>query len=86
MVISSHTEFINDGSRENRGVVTPDPDSIQPRGVILGPVGSRYIIFKKFKSIFLNKKKKPFFRFERPQTMEYQDILITPLQNNMDNG
>ncbi|XP_043475220.1 uncharacterized protein LOC122506884 isoform X2 [Leptopilina heterotoma] len=65
IVISSHTEFINDGSRENRGVVSPDPDSIQPRGIILGPVGSR---------------------FERPQTMEYQDILITPLQNNMDNG
>ena len=46
MVLSSHTEFINDGSRENRGVVTPDPESIQPRGVIMGPVGSRLLYFK----------------------------------------
>ncbi|XP_033227629.1 uncharacterized protein LOC117179704 isoform X2 [Belonocnema kinseyi] len=65
MVLSSHTEFINDGSRENRGVVSPDPKAVQPRGVIMGPVGSR---------------------FERSQVMEYQDALITPLQNNMDNG
>ncbi|KAK2589297.1 hypothetical protein KPH14_007848 [Odynerus spinipes] len=65
IVVSSHTEFINDGSRENRGVVTSDPDSVQPRGVIMGVVGAR---------------------FERPRVMEYQDILITPLQNNMDNG
>lgn len=65
VAMSSHTEFINDGSRENRGVVSPDPDSIQPRGVILGVVGTR---------------------FSRPRVMEYQDILITPLQNTVDNG
>ncbi|KAJ8673429.1 hypothetical protein QAD02_004691 [Eretmocerus hayati] len=65
IIVSSHTEFINDGSRENRGVITDDPDSIQPRGVIMGVVGTR---------------------FEKPRVMEYQDILITHLQNNMDNG
>ncbi|XP_012272314.1 uncharacterized protein LOC105695377 [Orussus abietinus] len=65
MVISSHSEFINDGSRENRGIVTNDFDSVQARGVIMGVVGTR---------------------FERPKVMEYQDILVTPLQNNMDNG
>lgn len=65
MAMSSHTEFINNGSRDNRGVVTNDPDSIQPRGVIIGVVGTR---------------------FKRPRVMEYQDILITPSQNNADNG
>ncbi|KAI4479299.1 hypothetical protein M0804_011084 [Polistes exclamans] len=65
MVVSSHTEFINDGSRNNRGIVTTDPDSIQPRGVIMGVVGSR---------------------FQRPRVMEYQDILITPSQNTIENG
>ncbi|KAG7202883.1 hypothetical protein KM043_010031 [Ampulex compressa] len=65
MVVSSHSEFINDGSRKNRGVVSSDPDSVQPRGVIMGVIGTR---------------------FHRPRVMEYQDILITPLQNNVDNG
>ncbi|XP_066596580.1 uncharacterized protein [Prorops nasuta] len=65
MVVSSHTEFINDGSRENRGIATNDPDSIERTGVIIGVVGTR---------------------FARPRVMEYQDILLTPLQNNMDNG
>lgn len=65
IAMSSHSEFINDGSRENRGVVSTDPDSIQPRGVIIGVVGTR---------------------FERPRVMEYQDILITPLQNTVENG
>ncbi|XP_017875387.1 uncharacterized protein LOC108622189 isoform X2 [Ceratina calcarata] len=41
MAVSSHTEFINDGARENRGVVSTDPDSVQPRGVIIGVVGTR---------------------------------------------
>ncbi|CAL1684788.1 unnamed protein product [Lasius platythorax] len=65
MVVSSHTEFINDGSRKNRGIVSGDPDAVQPRGVIMGVIGTR---------------------FAKPRFMEYQDILITPLQNNMDNG
>ncbi|XP_014210277.1 uncharacterized protein LOC106640682 [Copidosoma floridanum] len=65
IIITSHTEFINDGSRENKGVVTDDPDSIQPRGVIMGVVGTR---------------------FEKPRVMEYQDILISHMQNNADNG
>ncbi|XP_029164356.1 uncharacterized protein LOC114935638 isoform X2 [Nylanderia fulva] len=65
MVMSSHTEFINDGSRKNRGIVSSDPDAIQPRGVIMGVVGTR---------------------FEKPRFMEYQDILIMPLQNNVENG
>ncbi|EFN82628.1 uncharacterized protein LOC105184958 isoform X2 [Harpegnathos saltator] len=65
MVVSSHTEFINDGARSNRGIVSSDPDAVQPRGVIMGVVGTR---------------------FEKPRVMEYQDILITPLQNNVDNG
>ncbi|XP_076166778.1 ADP-ribosylarginine hydrolase CG3568 isoform X2 [Ptiloglossa arizonensis] len=65
LAMSSHTEFINDGSRENRGVVSTDPDSVQPRGVIIGVVGTR---------------------FEKPRVMEYQDILVTPLQNTADNG
>ncbi|XP_015598090.1 uncharacterized protein LOC107269110 isoform X2 [Cephus cinctus] len=65
MIVSSHTEFINDGSRDNRGIVTDDPDSVQPRGVIMGVVGTR---------------------FERAGVMESQDILVTHLQNNMDNG
>jgi hypothetical protein len=43
IIVSSHTEFINDGSRENRGVVSDDPDSIQPRGVIMGVVGTRSV-------------------------------------------
>ncbi|XP_043278458.1 uncharacterized protein [Venturia canescens] len=65
MLVSSHSEFINDGSRENRGIPTNDPSSVQPRGVIMGVVGTR---------------------FERARLMECQDILLTPLQNNMDNG
>ncbi|XP_018351329.1 PREDICTED: uncharacterized protein LOC108753876 isoform X2 [Trachymyrmex septentrionalis] len=63
MVVSSHTEFINDGSRNNRGIVSCDPDTVQPRGIIMSVVGTR---FKKY--------------------MEYQDIAITPQQNNIDNG
>lgn len=43
MAMSSHTEFINDGSRDNRGIVNIDPDSVQPRGVIIGVVGTRFI-------------------------------------------
>ncbi|XP_018317844.1 uncharacterized protein [Mycetomoellerius zeteki] len=65
MVVSSHTEFINDGSRNNRGIVSRDPDAVQPRGVIMGVVGTR---------------------FQKPRYMEYQDIAVTPQQNNMDNG
>ncbi|XP_014234714.1 uncharacterized protein LOC106657626 [Trichogramma pretiosum] len=42
IVVSSHTEFINDGSRENRGIVCDDPDSIQHRGVIMSVVGARF--------------------------------------------
>ncbi|XP_076762495.1 ADP-ribosylarginine hydrolase CG2909 [Xylocopa sonorina] len=42
MAMSSHTEFINDGSRDNRGIASADPDSIQPRGVIIGVVGTRF--------------------------------------------
>lgn len=42
--MSSHTEFINNGSRDNEGVVSTDPDSVQPRGVIIGVVGSRFFI------------------------------------------
>lgn len=41
MTMSSHTEFINDGSRDNKGVVSSDPEAIQPRGVIIGVIGSR---------------------------------------------
>ncbi|XP_072742639.1 uncharacterized protein [Anoplolepis gracilipes] len=66
MVVSSHTEFINDGSRKNRGIVSSDPDAVQPRGVIMGVVGTRL--------------------FGKPRLMECQDILITTVQNNMDNG
>lgn len=47
MIVSSHTEFINDGSRNNRGInvaVTND-DSIQKRGVIIGVVGSRQVYY-----------------------------------------
>ncbi|KAL0118626.1 hypothetical protein PUN28_009357 [Cardiocondyla obscurior] len=65
MVMSSHTEFINDGSRNNRGIVSRDPDAVQPRGVIMGVIGTR---------------------FQKPRFMEYQDIVITPQQNNLDNG
>ncbi|XP_020281029.1 uncharacterized protein LOC109853363 isoform X2 [Pseudomyrmex gracilis] len=42
MVVSSHSEFINDGARKNRGVVSSDPDAVQPRGVIMGVVGTRF--------------------------------------------
>lgn len=42
IIISSHSEFINDGSRDNRGVVSSDFESIQPHGVIMGVVGSRF--------------------------------------------
>ncbi|XP_012233903.1 uncharacterized protein [Linepithema humile] len=65
MAVSSHTEFINDGARRNRGIVSSDPDAVQPRGVIMGVVGTR---------------------FAKPRVMEYQDILITPMQNTIDNG
>lgn len=65
IILSSHTQFINDGARENRGVYSNDPESFQPQGVIMGVVGTR---------------------FEKPRFMEYQDIVITPLQNNVDNG
>lgn len=44
MAMSSHSEFINDGSRDNRGIVNIDPDSVQPRGVIMGVVGTRFIL------------------------------------------
>ncbi|XP_011703692.1 PREDICTED: uncharacterized protein LOC105459404 isoform X1 [Wasmannia auropunctata] len=65
MVVSSHTEFINDGSRNNKGIVSRDPDAVQPKGIIMGVVGTR---------------------FEKSRVMEYQDIIIAPQQNNMDNG
>lgn len=41
MIMSTHTEFINDGARDNKGVISSDPESVQPRGVIIGVVGSR---------------------------------------------
>lgn len=44
MVVSSHTEFINDGSRDNRGVVSNDSSSVQPRGVVMGIVGTRHVV------------------------------------------
>ncbi|KAF3427958.1 hypothetical protein E2986_13387 [Frieseomelitta varia] len=76
MAMSSHSEFINDGSRDNRGIVNIDPDSVQPRGVIIGVVGtSSYCL------LLLVVR-----RFERPRVMEYQDIIIAPAQNTVENG
>lgn len=65
MILSSHTEFINDGARDNRGIVPNNTESCQSRGVIMGVIGAR---------------------FERIRLMEYQDIVVTPLQNSMENG
>ncbi|XP_044006151.1 uncharacterized protein LOC122851159 isoform X2 [Aphidius gifuensis] len=81
MVVSSHSEFINDGSRNNRGISAAAADddddddndnddnnannAIQKRGVIIGVVGSR---------------------FERSRVMEHEDMIITLSQNTIDNG
>jgi len=60
MVMSSHTEFINDGARKNRGIVSSDPDAVQPRGVIMGVIGTRFYVFYlnpvSFKNIFIHAK------------------------------
>ncbi|XP_012256344.2 uncharacterized protein LOC105686262 isoform X1 [Athalia rosae] len=42
MTMSSYTEFVNNGSRKNVGILNSDPKEIQPRGVIIGVVGSRF--------------------------------------------
>lgn len=109
MTMSSYTEFINDGSRKNKGVVSTNPDSIQPRGIIIGVVGSRFrfvylmlIIYKKnnpaelpiinhwIASLLCGNIQLSFHyilrRFKRQHVMEYQDILITPAQNTVNNG
>ncbi|XP_015520624.2 uncharacterized protein [Neodiprion pinetum] len=42
LTMSSHTEFINDGSRKNMGILVNNPSEVEPRGVIVGVVGSRF--------------------------------------------
>ncbi|XP_030381829.1 uncharacterized protein LOC115629494 [Scaptodrosophila lebanonensis] len=60
LYVSSHSEFINNGSRNNVGAVVLDKSTIEREGVIMGLIGGR---------------------FERPNVMEWQDIMITPEQN-----
>ncbi|XP_055373578.1 uncharacterized protein LOC129606954 [Condylostylus longicornis] len=63
--VSSHTEFINSGSRNNCGKIPKSNENIEKDGVIIGLIGAR---------------------FERPNEMEYQDILIEEKQNKKENG
>ncbi|XP_017074802.1 uncharacterized protein LOC108110303 isoform X2 [Drosophila eugracilis] len=65
LYVSTHSEFINNGSRSNAGVVTQDKTTIEREGVIIGLIGAR---------------------FERPDVMEYQDIMITETQNTQTKG
>ncbi|XP_064536377.1 uncharacterized protein LOC135426951 [Drosophila montana] len=39
---STHSEFINDGSRANAGKVEPDKSKIETEGVIMGLIGARF--------------------------------------------
>ncbi|XP_052849701.1 uncharacterized protein LOC128260601 [Drosophila gunungcola] len=65
LYVSTHSEFINTGRRENAGEVTQNKDTIEREGVIVGLIGAR---------------------FERPDVMEYQDIMITKSQNTHTRG
>ncbi|KAH8420521.1 hypothetical protein KR009_011113 [Drosophila setifemur] len=60
LYVSTHSEFINDGSRNNAGRVETNKSRIEGEGVIIGLIGAR---------------------FERPNVMEYQDMMITESQN-----
>ncbi|ALC49217.1 CG2909 [Drosophila busckii] len=62
---TTHSEFINNGARNNAGLVEADKRSFEREGVIIGMIGAR---------------------FERPEVMEYEDILVTPSQNTVKNG
>jgi hypothetical protein len=62
--VSSPSLFINDGARDNKGLVKDTVEFI-PEGIIVGSVGAR---------------------FERPELMEYQHMLITTQQNTPDKG
>nr|XP_043065703.1 uncharacterized protein LOC108134104 [Drosophila bipectinata] len=42
MYFSTHTEFINDGSKNNAGGVPLDRSTIEPEGVIIGLIGARF--------------------------------------------
>lgn len=65
MSVSSHSEFLNDGNRENVGVIEHDKKKIETEGLVVGIIGGR---------------------FEHPDVMEWQDILITRTQNTIENG
>ncbi|XP_068141256.1 uncharacterized protein [Drosophila tropicalis] len=39
---STHSEFINNGSRSNAGIVQPDKSTIETEGVIIGMIGARF--------------------------------------------
>jgi len=45
-----------------------------------------YRIRQKLATLSLNFVLNLLCRFEKPRLMEYQDIVITPQQNNVDNG
>ena len=62
--LSSYTQFINNGTRMNQGVVDKS-GNFEKRGVIVGLVGAR---------------------FEKVGLMEYQDCLVHPKQNTVENG
>lgn len=42
MSVSSHSEFINDGSRRNCGIVEQDNNKIEKNGVVVGLIGARF--------------------------------------------
>lgn len=40
--ISSHLDFINDGSRDNCGIIEMDKSKIETEGIIIGIIGARF--------------------------------------------
>ncbi|XP_037898810.1 uncharacterized protein LOC119643517 isoform X1 [Glossina fuscipes] len=42
LTVTSHTDFINDGNRNNRGVIETDLSKIERSGVVVGLIGARF--------------------------------------------
>uniref|UniRef100_A0A1A9X4N1 Uncharacterized protein n=1 Tax=Glossina brevipalpis TaxID=37001 RepID=A0A1A9X4N1_9MUSC len=63
--VSSYTEFINDGNRQNCGIIEKNKNRIEYEGVVIGIIGAR---------------------LNRRHVMEFQDIIITEIQNTSENG
>ncbi|TMW47083.1 hypothetical protein DOY81_007844 [Sarcophaga bullata] len=56
--VTSHTDFINDGRRHNRGNVEEDLNKIEKEGVVVGLIGARFAREERmeFEDIFITKE------------------------------